>query len=105
MQQEWPKYPKEERAKNLGRNAMCGFGASLASDTVSNSIRVLKTYKQSATTKVTYQQAVQDIVKRDGWVGLFGRGLKTRLLANGVQGMLFSVLWKYFENEIKEFLG
>jgi hypothetical protein len=31
-------------------------------------------------------------------IGLFGRGLRTRLLANGVQGLLFSVLWKSMED-------
>ena len=29
-------------------------------------------------------------------LGLFGRGLKTRLLANGMQGLLFSVLYRHF---------
>ena len=29
-------------------------------------------------------------------LGLFGRGLKTRILANGMQGLLFSILWKLF---------
>jgi hypothetical protein len=28
--------------------------------------------------------------------GLFGRGLKTRIVANGCQGLMFAVLWKYF---------
>jgi len=32
----------------------------------------------------------------DGLKGLFGRGLKTRIIANGLQGLLFSVLWKLF---------
>jgi len=35
---------------------------------------------------------------QDGWQGLFGRGLQTRLLVNAVQGMLFSVLFKYFQS-------
>ena len=33
------------------------------------------------------------VVKKEGVVGLLGRGLKTRLLANGLQGLMFSVLW------------
>lgn len=33
---------------------------------------------------------------QDGISGLFGRGLKTRILANGLQGLLFSILWKLF---------
>ena len=36
------------------------------------------------------------IIEKDGVIGLFGRGLKTRILANGLQGMMFSVMWKYF---------
>lgn len=32
----------------------------------------------------------------DGILGLFGRGLGTRILCNGLQGLLFSILWKLF---------
>lgn len=34
---------------------------------------------------------------RDGIKGLLFRGLQTRLLANGLQGMIFSVAWKSIE--------
>ena len=37
------------------------------------------------------------VVSKEGVTGLLGRGLRTRILANGVQGLMFSVLWKYFE--------
>lgn len=30
--------------------------------------------------------------------GLFGRGLKTRILANGLQGLMFSVLWRLIDD-------
>lgn len=36
------------------------------------------------------------IVREEGIFGLLGRGLKTRILANGLQGLLFSILWKLF---------
>jgi len=29
---------------------------------------------------------------------LLGRGLKIRIMTNGVQGLMFSVLWKTFED-------
>lgn len=32
----------------------------------------------------------------DGLKGLFGRGLKTRIISNGLQGLLFSILWRLF---------
>lgn len=41
---------------------------------------------------------MKDILSKEGARGLFGRGLKTRLLANGLQGVLFSVLWRVFQD-------
>lgn len=83
----------------LARNAGIGFCSSLVSDTVSNSIRVVKTTRQTYETTITYRQAVEVVVKQDGVLGLFGRGLKTRLMANAFQGMLFTVLWKTIEDQ------
>ena len=34
------------------------------------------------------------MVEKDGVLGLFGRGLKTKLISNGLQGLMFSVLWR-----------
>lgn len=92
----------DELFKKLGRNAAIGFTASVVSDTCSNSIRVVKTYRQTNTEYVSYPQAVKDVIAKDGIIGLFGRGLRTRILANGLQGLMFSVLWKFFEDKLKE---
>jgi hypothetical protein len=46
---------------------------------------------------VSYTHAIKGILKEDGLQGLFGRGLQTRLITNGLQGMLFSVVWKFFD--------
>ncbi|KAJ3073390.1 hypothetical protein HDU98_001681, partial [Podochytrium sp. JEL0797] len=83
--------------RKLARNAVIGFTASIVSDCISNSLRVIKTYRQTNETRVSYRQAVQEVVAKDGVKGLFGRGLKTRILTNGLQGIMFSVLWKLFE--------
>lgn len=40
------------------------------------------------------------MIKQDGLVGLFGRGLRTKIMANGMQGIMFSVLWKAIEEKI-----
>ncbi|TKA56270.1 hypothetical protein B0A53_01562 [Rhodotorula sp. CCFEE 5036] len=80
----------------LARQAFIGFVASVVSDTCSNSLRVIKTYRQVHRKKVSYRHAAQVILRTEGAKGLFGRGLKTRYLANGLQGLLFSVLWKAF---------
>ncbi|KAF9523304.1 mitochondrial carrier domain-containing protein [Crepidotus variabilis] len=82
--------------QNLSRRAFIGFVASIASDTISNSLRVVKTYRQVNETKIGYMAAARAVISVDGLRGLFGRGLKTRILANGLQGVMFSILWKFF---------
>lgn len=80
----------------LARSAFLGLSASCVSDVCSNSLRVIKTTKQTSG-DISYREAVGDILDKDGWVGLFGRGLQTRLLTNAIQGAVFSVLWRYFQ--------
>eukprot|EP00698_Gefionella_okellyi_P012029 TRINITY_DN3215_c0_g2_i1.p1 TRINITY_DN3215_c0_g2~~TRINITY_DN3215_c0_g2_i1.p1 ORF type:complete len:291 (+),score=63.09 TRINITY_DN3215_c0_g2_i1:1034-1906(+) len=86
----------QTQVHKLLRYAGIGLVATAASDTVSNSVRVLKTYRQTHD-KIGYMEAARAVVATDGVAGLFGRGLKTKLVSNGVQGMLFTVAWKYFE--------
>jgi hypothetical protein len=86
----------------LLRQATIGFVASVVSDTISNSLRVLKTYRQVNQAKIGYRDAARKIVASEGYLGLFGRGLTTRILCNGLQGLLFSVLWKLFQDLIEK---
>jgi hypothetical protein len=88
-----PQY-EDSLPKKLIRNAGIGFTASIASDTISNSVRVIKTSKQSYPIPISYFDITKIILKNDGLFSLMTRGLKTRLLSNGIQGMMFSVLWK-----------
>lgn len=81
----------------LLRNAAMGFGASAASDTISNAARVIKVGRQTHGEPLTYAAAAQRVLHQDGWRGLLGRGLGTKLLANGLQGATFSVAWKYLD--------
>lgn len=85
---------------NLGRNAFIGFTSTCVSDTLTNSIRVVKVYKQSSTDTISYTNTIKQIVNENGITSLFGRGLKTKLLSNGVQGIMFSVLWKYIDEKM-----
>ena len=90
-----PQYDKgTELRAYLARAAGIGFAATVVSDTTSNSLRVLKTTKQASAVAITYAQAAQLVIAKDGVQGLFTRGLKTKIAANGIQGMLFSVLWR-----------
>lgn len=45
------------------------------------------------TTLVT---AAREIIASEGLLALFGRGLPVRLATNGLQGILFSILWRLF---------
>ncbi len=90
-----PQYDrKRELGSYLGRSAVIGFAASAVSDTVSNSIRVLKTTKQASPVVISYRQAAQSVIDKDGVQGLFLRGLKTKIFANGLQGIFFTILWR-----------
>jgi len=88
--------PPHGTLQTLGRRAFIGFVASIVSDSTSNSLRVVKTYRQVNETRIGYTAAARAVIAVDGLKGLFGRGLKTRILANGLQGVMFSVLWRFF---------
>eukprot|EP00747_Dinoflagellata_sp_TGD_P163115 gnl/TRDRNA2_/TRDRNA2_181461_c0_seq1.p1 gnl/TRDRNA2_/TRDRNA2_181461_c0~~gnl/TRDRNA2_/TRDRNA2_181461_c0_seq1.p1 ORF type:complete len:507 (+),score=101.96 gnl/TRDRNA2_/TRDRNA2_181461_c0_seq1:88-1608(+) len=105
-----PPVSKEELLLYLGRSAFLGFTASCVSDTVSNSLRVIKTTQQTAglgdssgsdakdgKSGISIPEALKIVLETDGVKGLFGRGLQTRLLTNAIQGSIFSVLWRYFQ--------
>jgi hypothetical protein len=88
--------------EKLLRGATMGFCASLVSDTVSNSIRVTKVVKQASPVTISYSTAVKQVLREDGVKGLLFRGLGTKIVANGLQGMLFSVLWRLIEDARKD---
>ena len=88
------------------RNAIIGFVASAASDIVSNSLRVVKTIKQANSGEnhkvLNYLEIIRKIVSESGVSGLFGRGLTTRILTNGIQSMLFTVIWRLLSQHFKQ---
>lgn len=57
MEELLPKY--DDLPRKLMRAAIIGFTASAVSDTCSNSIRVIKTTKQTHTEPITYPKALQ----------------------------------------------
>ena len=96
------KIPKQDDTfKELGRRGFIGFCSSAVSDTISNSIRVVKVYRQTNQEKISYLKSAKNIIKTDGIKGLMFRGLETKIIANGFQGLMFSILWKYFEELLK----
>ena len=96
----FPLQPCSSSLATLSRNAFVGFLSSVVADTATNSLRVLKTFRQTSALPVSYGDAARAIVAEEGLFGLLGRGLATRLMSNGVQAALFSATWKYLEKRI-----
>lgn len=76
------------------RRAIVGLCSSLVSDLCSNAIRVVKVYKQTSAVPMGYVEAASTIIAESGVWGLFLRGLSTKLIANALNAMLFTVVWK-----------
>lgn len=99
LQEILPKYDREKETLNyLGVAAFIGFCSSAVSDTCSNSIRVLKTTKQTSELPITYVEAFNNVVSKDGIQGLLFRGLQTKIISNGMQGLMFNVLWRSIQD-------
>lgn len=97
LNQTIPEY--DSTIKTLARNGFIGFSSSVVSDCTSNSIRVIKTTRQTFDKPINYTDTIKHVINKDGLAGLFGRGLQTRIIANGCQGIMFSILWKYFQSK------
>eukprot|EP01039_Chlorochromonas_danica_P007263 gene7263-8033_t len=90
--------PQEGLKASILRSVLIGIVATAASDVTSNAVRVVRTVKAALAVdlghSLPYSQAIQHIVKEGGWAALFGRGLRTRFIANVLQGTLFVVIWR-----------
>ena len=92
--------PKQDsNLKNLGRSAFIGFMSSSLSDLTSNAFRVIKTNRQTNKDNIGYIKLTKDIIKKDSLIGLFTRGLKTKIITNGIQGMCFTIMFDYLKNK------
>ena len=80
----------------LIKRAGIGLCSSLVSDTSSNFVRVIKTIKQTSHNTMTYKETVRHLTEKESYRWIF-RGLKTKLITNGLNGIMFSVTWKYFQ--------
>jgi len=85
-------------AMQLLRNAGIGFICSVVADVFANVFRIAKATKQAtaAYRRISYQEIYSSIYKQDGWKGVFGRGLKSRILVNSIQNIFFTVIWRIF---------
>eukprot|EP00181_Compsopogon_caeruleus_P001337 CAMPEP_0184678020 /NCGR_PEP_ID=MMETSP0312-20130426/654_1 /TAXON_ID=31354 /ORGANISM="Compsopogon coeruleus, Strain SAG 36.94" /LENGTH=245 /DNA_ID=CAMNT_0027126333 /DNA_START=252 /DNA_END=989 /DNA_ORIENTATION=- len=85
-------------SQDVARNGLMGLSSSIVSMTMSNSVRVVQTIRQTHSQSPTYAAAIRLVMNEDkSFTSLFFRGLKTRLVAQGLQGALFAVVWKRIE--------
>ena len=83
----------------LIKQGMIGFTASFSADVFVNGFKVLKTTRQTVLPDASYREVFMTILKNEGILGFY-RGFKTKILINGCNGMLFSVFWKIFKDNI-----
>lgn len=84
---------------NQARHGFVGATASAAACLVSNPFKTLRVYRQTHPEAISYKQATQEIMRQDGIRGMFGRGLKARLIAQILQGTTFNMLWKALQTQ------
>ncbi|PXF42931.1 hypothetical protein BWQ96_07378 [Gracilariopsis chorda] len=84
----------------IGRNGGMGFLAAMSADVFTNGFKVVATNKQTCDKGLSYYEVARKIMRRDGVFSIVTRGLKTRLLANGLQGATFVLLWKEIESRM-----
>ena len=88
----------QKRIKELKKCAevqLLGFSSSSISDITSNTFRVIKTNRQTSETNISYTNLVKNIIKKESIIGLMTRGLKTKIITNGIQGMCFTIIFDY----------
>ena len=86
------------KGNEIVRNGIIGFIAAFNSDVCSNSLRVIKTNKQTQL-NTSYNLIIKNIIEKEGIQGLLFRGLKTKILINGIQGMVFSIVFNLINNK------
>ena len=77
--------------------------SSSVSDVTSNAFRVIKVNRQTQTENISYSKLIKNIIEKEGINGLLTRGLKTKIIANGIQGMLFTIIFDYLRNNYSLF--
>lgn len=81
---------------NFLRSGCIGFLSSTCSDVVTNSIRVIKIGRQTGD-KNNYRDVIKEVVQKENVFGLMTRGLKTKIIINGLQGGVFVVIFDYLK--------
>ena len=79
-------------------NGLVGFTSTLGSDIINNPLRVIKTYKQSYNTRISYTESFKDIIKEGGYKNLFIRGFGVKTFLNCITSSFYVIMWKRLED-------
>lgn len=96
------RFPRQKNATHkeiICRSAAIGFASSSISDISSNMFRVIKINRQTSLESQSYRELMREIVQKQGVFGLLTRGLSTKILSNGIQGMVFTILFDYLRRQ------
>ena len=85
-------------ANNDIKNGIIGFSSTLGSDIINNPFRVIKTYKQSYDTRISYTDSFNDIIKEGGYKNLFLRGIGFKTFLNCITSSFYVIMWKRLED-------
>jgi hypothetical protein len=79
------------------RNGIIGFSSTVCSDLVVNPLRVLKTYKQSHPSNISYMEIIKEkIIKENGYF----RGIHGKMIFNCFNSALYLILWKRLDRKL-----
>jgi hypothetical protein len=89
----------DNRLLSFCRNSFIGLASSLVSDSLSNCIFVVKTIKQASASheNLSYFEIITTVIRSDGIFGFMGRGLGSRILCNGLNSIVFMILWNFLK--------
>jgi len=93
----FPEDKNDSTIDKLSKRASIGLCSSIVSDSSSNCVRVIKTIKQTSANTISYRETVNNLYAKEGYSWIF-RGLKTKIITNGLNGIMFSITWKYFQD-------
>lgn len=85
-------------ANNDIKNGIIGFTSTLGSDIINNPFRVIKTYKQSYDTRISYTDSFNYIIKEGGYKNLFIRGFGVKTFLNCITSSFYVIMWKRLED-------
>ena len=86
---------------NLNSNlnyCVLGFTSSAVTDFIINPIKIVKVYKQTNNSKITYQQCLKELMKNNKYNFIY-RGLGLKIIINGINSSLYVFLWKNIEKK------